>query len=253
MSLAVPTDYAGLPFTEPLLSLLSILDRYSFSLAASGSSKKTVRVFRSGENLGYVNDTVIKRGGAIGYHFAKHGRKADACPEQLKARLVPYFCKYYGCEPSDLLVHKGSGSNEGRTYLILRNPQVALRILLTDAGQVIDPSVQIVEIKERYIEERIVDVVMQRRERSEAARSACLAAYGFSCFVCGANLKSRYAGVPVEVIHVHHEEPLSGSSGEREFDPVATMKPICPNCRAVIHTRNPPYTVQEVRRMLGST
>jgi len=115
-----------------------------------------------------------------------------------------------------------------------------------------EPEVQVASLKGRYVEGRLVDVLMQRRERSDAARTACLAAYGFSCIVCQVNLKSRYAGLPVEVIHVHHEEALSDSEGEREFDPVATMKPVCPNCHAVIHTRTPPYSIEEVRRMVSS-
>jgi predicted HNH restriction endonuclease len=110
----------------------------------------------------------------------------------------------------------------------------------------------VASLKGRYVEGRLVDVVMQRRERSGAARSACLAAYGFTCVVCQINLKSRYADLPVEVIHVHHEEALSASEGEQESDPVATMKPVCPNCHAVIHTRTPPYSVEEVRRMVSS-
>ena len=112
--------------------------------------------------------------------------------------------------------------------------------------------VQVALLKERYVEGKFVDVVMHRRERSGAARSACLAVHGFTCFVCKVNLKSRYAGLPVEVIHVHHEEALSASDGEREFDPVATMKSVCPNCHAVIHSRTPPYSVDEIRRMVSS-
>lgn len=76
------------------------------------------------------------------------------------------------------------------------------------------------------------------------------AVYGYNCVICGINLKARYAGLPIEVIHVHHEEPLSQSDGEREFDPVVTMKPVCPNCHAVIHSRNPPYPISEVKHMV---
>jgi predicted HNH restriction endonuclease len=193
---------------------------------------------------------VIQRHGVMGYYFSRHGRNADACPEHLAEDLIRYFSECYNCEPSAFIVHKGAGSNNGCTYLIFRDPQVALRILLLDSGEEVDQEVQVTSINERFVEGRLVDVVMQRRERNEAARTACLAVYGYNCVVCGINLKARYAGLPIEVIHVHHEEPLSQSDGERGFDPVATMKPVCPNCHAVIHSRNPPYPISEVKQMV---
>jgi len=92
--------------------------------------------------------------------------------------------------------------------------------------------------------------MMQHHERSGAARQACLAHYGYTCFVCKANLRTRYRGLTMELIHVHHEEPLSSSEGLRTVDPIADMKPVCPNCHAVIHSRNPPYSVAELGRMV---
>lgn len=143
MSLEVPSDYNGPPFTEALLSFLPILERHSFSLVASGPSKKTIRIFRGGENRGYINSTVIQRHGVMGYHFSRHGRNADACPEHLAEDLIRYFSECYNCEPSAFIVHKGAGSNNGCTYLIFRDPQVALRVLLLDSGEEIDQEVQV--------------------------------------------------------------------------------------------------------------
>lgn len=68
----------------------------------------------------------------MGYHFAKFGRNADACPEQIEARLSDIFRERYGCESSTLDVHHGSGSNAGNTYLIIRDEETALRILAID-------------------------------------------------------------------------------------------------------------------------
>lgn len=231
-------------------SLFPVLERHAFSLEVTGASRKTLRIFRSGENRGYINSTVMQRGGVIGYHFAKLGRAADACPLELEEGLVDFFCKRYACSAAALDVQKGAGSNAGRTYLIFRDPQVALRVLLRDSGVELDHDVHVAIVERTYVEGRLTDVVMQRRERSEEARTACLAAHGFACYVCEVNLKEHYGGLPTEVIHVHHEEPLSQAQGERQFDPVATMKPVCPNCHCVIHSRTPAYSIAEVKRML---
>lgn len=128
-----------------------------------------------------------------------------------------------------------------------------MRVILQDSEVTLEQNVHLGILNKVYVEGRLADVVMQRRERSEAARSACLRVHGYSCYICKVNLKARYLGLPTEVIHVHHEEPLGQAIGEREFDPVATMKPVCPNCHCVVHSRTPAYTIAEVKHMLENS
>jgi hypothetical protein len=35
-------------------------------------------------------------------------------------------------------------------------------------------------------------------------------------------------------------------------DPVNDLKPVCPNCHAMIHRRTPPYSLEELRGLLLS-
>lgn len=199
-------------------------------------------------NVGYVNSTVLRRHGVLGYHFARHGRAADACPEDLVDQIIDTFVAQYGI-PADALDVQHAARH---TYLIFREPTAALKVLLQDAGVALPDDTQVVLTNQKYLEGRISDVTMRRRERSPVARAACLAVYGFDCYVCGLNLRARYVGLAIEVVHVHHEEPLARASGEREFDPVAKMKPVCPNCHAVIHAREPPYSIAEVKAMVAA-
>lgn len=87
-------------------------------------------------------------------------------------------------------------------------------------------------------------------ERSRVNRSICLALHGHSCLACGLNMRSRY-GMDRDFIHVHHVLPVS-SSGIRAFDPLRDLVPLCPNCHAVAHLKNPPYTVDEIKLMLDT-
>lgn len=128
---------------------------------------------------------------------------------------------------------------------------VALRTLMQDAGKTLDDSVQIVRMGTLFVEGSTKDVVMQLHERSSKARQACLAHYGYNCFVCGENLRLRYSGLPMELIHIHHEIPLSSVVGANTVDPINDMKPLCPNCHAVAHARSTPYSVAELKRMLS--
>lgn len=89
-------------------------------------------------------------------------------------------------------------------------------------------------------------------ERNREARSLCLAHYGAACVVCGMDFGARYGDNARGYIHVHHLTPLAEISSRYEVDPVEDLRPVCPNCHAVIHLQSPPRTIDEVRRMIGS-
>ena len=50
--------------------------------------------------------------------------------------------------------------------------------------------------------------------------------------------------------HVHHLNPLSSVEADYEIDPIQDLRPVCPNCHAVLHRREPPYSLDEVREFL---
>ncbi|MEX2173804.1 MAG: HNH endonuclease [Pirellulaceae bacterium] len=87
-------------------------------------------------------------------------------------------------------------------------------------------------------------------ERNPKARQLCLAEYGYDCVVCRFNFVARYGDVGREFIHVHHLTPVSDIGREYEIDPIRDLRPICPNCHAMIHRRIPAYTIDEVRAFL---
>ena len=87
-------------------------------------------------------------------------------------------------------------------------------------------------------------------ERNPKARQLCLAEYGYDCIVCGLNFVARYGDVGREFIHVHHLTPVSDIGREYEIDPIRDLRPVCPNCHAMIHRRIPAYTINEVRDFL---
>jgi 5-methylcytosine-specific restriction enzyme A len=51
-------------------------------------------------------------------------------------------------------------------------------------------------------------------------------------------------------IHVHHLTPLSSLGTDYEVDPIRDLRPVCPNCHAVLHRREPPYSPEEVQQFL---
>lgn len=101
-----------------------------------------------------------------------------------------------------------------------------------------------------YYEGATKHITVNVYERNAKARKACIAYYGLDCFVCGFNFKSVYGDVGHGFIHVHHLKSLSEIGEEYELDPIKDLRPVCPNCHAVIHRRTPAYTIKEVKRLL---
>ncbi len=60
-----------------------------------------------------------------------------------------------------------------------------------------------------------------------------------------------YGPVADGFIHVHHLRPLSQAGGAHAVDPVEDLRPVCPNCHAVLHRRAPAYSIEEVKAFLA--
>lgn len=87
-------------------------------------------------------------------------------------------------------------------------------------------------------------------ERDPSARAACIAHYGAVCVVCGFNFEEIYGPVAAGYIHVHHLVPLSQVGKSYRVDPIKDMRPVCPNCHAVIHLKKTPYPPEGVKRLI---
>lgn len=90
-------------------------------------------------------------------------------------------------------------------------------------------------------------------ERNERAKRACIAHYGLRCCVCGIDFAAQYGEIGAGIIHVHHLKPLSEIGGSYEVDPIKDLRPVCPNCHAVIHWNDPPLSIEELRTLVRFT
>lgn len=87
-------------------------------------------------------------------------------------------------------------------------------------------------------------------ERDPAARRLCIKSYGTKCFICGISFGAIYGEAAEGFIHVHHLRALSQVREEYIVNPLKDLRPVCPNCHAVLHRREPPYSLDEVRQFL---
>ena len=77
--------------------------------------------------------------------------------------------------------------------------------------------------------------------------------YGARCSICCFDFEERYGEVGRDIIHVHHLKPLSDIGETYRVDPIDDLRPVCPNCHIIIHTKNPPYSIDEVKAMIRNT
>lgn len=93
-------------------------------------------------------------------------------------------------------------------------------------------------------------IEVNRYERDAQARLECIAAHGTTCCACGFSFESAYGEEASGYIHVHHIQPLSEIGGEYVVDPVKDLRPVCPNCHAVLHLGGQCWSIEEVKQML---
>lgn len=88
-------------------------------------------------------------------------------------------------------------------------------------------------------------------ERNPTARRICIENYGSKCSVCDFDFNKFYGNELAEsYIHVHHLKQLSEIGKEYEVSPIEDLRPVCPNCHAMIHRKNPPYTIEEIKEFI---
>lgn len=94
-------------------------------------------------------------------------------------------------------------------------------------------------------------VVSSQYERNPVARQACIKHYGAICFICGFSFESIYGQLGRGFIHVHHLVPVSSIGKEYQVNPIEDLRPVCPNCHAMLHRKDPPLTVDELQAIVS--
>jgi len=90
-------------------------------------------------------------------------------------------------------------------------------------------------------------------ERNRQARKACLEKFGYDCSVCEFNFEDTFGRLGEGFIHVHHLNPVAATDGEYLISPETDLRPVCPNCHAMLH-RKPgpePLSISELQKIIA--
>jgi hypothetical protein len=101
-----------------------------------------------------------------------------------------------------------------------------------------------------YIEGAVRQVSVDAYERNSEARRVCKEHYGTECCICGFSFGATYGPVAAGYIHIHHLRPLSEVGGAYKVDPKVDLRPVCPNCHAVLHLGDRCRTIEEVKKLM---
>ena len=103
---------------------------------------------------------------------------------------------------------------------------------------------------ETFLEGAATRITVNRYERDPAARAECLAHWGTDCSVCGFDFAAVYGSLGDGFIHVHHVNDLSTLGEEYQIDPITDLRPVCPNCHAMLHRERPAMNVDALRALM---
>lgn len=97
-----------------------------------------------------------------------------------------------------------------------------------------------------------ISVLVNRFERDRDARRRSIEKFGVLCNVCGFDFQKKYGEIGKGFIHVHHLIPLHKIGKQYRVNVETDLRPVCPNCHAMLHRGNTLLSIEELKSRLRS-
>ena len=101
------------------------------------------------------------------------------------------------------------------------------------------------------VEGALLRITVNRYERDPVARQKCIEHYGSACVVCGFDFEKCYGSIGAGFIHVHHLVDIASIGGRYQVDPVMDLRPVCPNCHAILHQERPAMSIERLSESIA--
>lgn len=109
------------------------------------------------------------------------------------------------------------------------------------------------EISEGLFEGIKRTITVNSYERNPKARQICIAYWKAICAVCSFDFEQTYGEIGKGFIHVHHLVKISDIGDEYEVDPINDLIPVCPNCHSMLHKKEPPIPINELKSIIKAS
>jgi hypothetical protein len=106
-------------------------------------------------------------------------------------------------------------------------------------------------LDERIFEGAKKVITVNVYERDTRARRKCIAHWGCACVVCGFEFAAKYGELGAGFIHVHHLKPLGEIGQQYELNPITDLRPVCPNCHAMLHAGERTLAIEELQEIMS--
>jgi 5-methylcytosine-specific restriction protein A len=93
-------------------------------------------------------------------------------------------------------------------------------------------------------------VLVNIYERNPVARKKCISHWKPICQVCDFDFEAVYGSLGQGFIHVHHLKPLSEVGEAYRLDPIEDLRPVCPNCHAMLHQQRPALKIEKLKAII---
>jgi 5-methylcytosine-specific restriction protein A len=111
-------------------------------------------------------------------------------------------------------------------------------------------AVEVSPLAQGLPEGAMTKVTVNRFERSPSNRAAAIALLGAYCNACGFDFAKVYGALGEGFIEVHHRIPVSKMGTGYVVTPATDLVPLCANCHQMVHRKDPPILVDEIRELL---
>ncbi|MCL4481831.1 MAG: HNH endonuclease [Bacteroidetes bacterium] len=101
-----------------------------------------------------------------------------------------------------------------------------------------------------FEEGEIKQITSTKYERNPYARQVCISHFGLKCSVCDFDFGKFYGDLGTGFIHVHHIKPVATRKGKYEINPINDLRPVCPNCHAMIHRKKQELSIDELKETI---
>ncbi len=207
----------------------------------------------------YAQDEYQISSGQIGLHL---GSKDKNTASNVNREISGWGDRIQQKLPLELSIRKNGKSrrwdiffegHKDRKFFIwkIRNELVEALDELNLTGEIKFPDEIPIKDISKIFEGAQKTIIVNSYERSAKARELCIMYYGSTCCVCSFDFEKIYGELGKDYIHVHHIVKISDIGKEYEVDPKNDLRPVCPNCHAMLHKNGAtPLSIEELKAII---